>query len=167
MLKRLNSLFKEKKRFITFCVGNHIVFWLELLITFVLTEFVMLRSYSSYAISLMIGFVILFVFHQYYTFKVFDNRWMRMIDFIIVTITFSMFNWGITYFLTTKLEIYYLISIILASGLTVILSYKTNKNYVFNQQLSLKQLVHKKNYSKSTNNIINFPKTTKKIAKSN
>ena len=136
MIEKLSTFVHTKKKFITFCVGNHLVFWIELLLTFLFVSFVGISSLIAYGIALVVGYVLLFSFHRSYTFKALDAQKRRLVYFTFSTFLFYLINWILYSVLVTFFGIYYILAILLAGGFTTLFSYKTNRYWVFKKQIN-------------------------------
>ena len=118
---------KDIYRYIKFLIGGGISLIINLIITYVLTEYFYLWHMLSFLIALGIEIVFLFAYHSFVTF----NKKGRVSIFIIIILIISGMNWIAVYFLSIIIGIQYLIAIILSAGAISIINYLLNKNFVF------------------------------------
>ena len=123
----IKELKKDIYRYIKFLIGGSISLIINLIITYVLTEYLNLWHMLSFSIALGVEIVFLFAYHSFVTF----NKKGRVSIFIIIILIISGMNWIAVYFLSIIIGIQYLIAIILSAGAISIINYLLNKNFVF------------------------------------
>ncbi len=123
----------EIKKFFKYGVGGGFAFLVTFALTYLLTEKFHLFYLMSAIIGYLSGFLINFTFQVFITFKtkteVYFQRFLKFCFFQIIGLSFYSL---LLAFFTEVLNIYYLYSLILASGLTYILNFYLAKNFVFN-----------------------------------
>ena len=124
----IKELKKDIYRYIKFLIGGGISLIINLIITYVLTEYLNLWHMLSFSIALGVEIVFLFTYHSFITF----NKKGRVSIFIIIILIISGMNWVAVYCLSIIIGIQYLIAIILSAGAISIINYLLNKNFVFN-----------------------------------
>jgi|ETNmetMinimDraft_33_1059910.scaffolds.fasta_scaffold68180_2 putative flippase GtrA len=124
----IKELKKDIYRYIKFLIGGSISLIINLIITYVLTEYLNLWHMLSFSIALGVEIVFLFAYHSFITF----NKKGRVSIFIIIILIISGMNWIAVYFLSIIIGIQYLIAIILSAGAISIINYLLNKNFAFN-----------------------------------
>ena len=118
---------KDIYRYLKFVFGGGFSLILNLLITYVLTEYLQLWHMLSFSIALGIEILFLFVYHSLITFK----KKGKLLLFIFVILTISLMNWLAVYLLSVIIGIQYLIAITLSAGAISIINYLLNRNLVF------------------------------------
>jgi putative flippase GtrA len=123
---------EEIKKFLKYGVGGGLAFLITFVLTYLLTEKIHLFYLISAIIGYLSGFLINFTFQAFITFKtkkeLYFQRFLKFIFFQIIGLAFYSF---LLAFFTEVLNIYYLYSLILSSGLTYILNFYLAKNFVF------------------------------------
>ncbi len=129
MLEDLFLKFKSDLfRYVKFVFGGGIALILNLILTYILTEYLGLWHMISFAIALGLELLFLFIYHTFITFK----KRGRKIIFILIISFISALNWILVFILTQELKLHYLISIVLVAGVVSIINYTLNRNLVFN-----------------------------------
>lgn len=128
----LKELLKHK-RYAFFCIGGISVFLIEVIMTIILTEFFHIWHMYSYALSLILGLVILFAYHSFITFENLRNILNNFSRFTAVYFSSYIASW-ILVLIITHLGLHYIISIIIISISLSIFTYKINKKWVFNNR---------------------------------
>lgn len=133
--KLLNIIYREK-RLITFLFGNHLAFLGEILLTWILTEAFYMHYIFSYGISLIIGWIFVFLFHHYITFEIKSDSYRRLPLFIVITAISNTLSWFLVYLLTQLLNQHflhrhYIMTIIIVSIPMSLIYYILNKKFVF------------------------------------
>ena len=118
---------KEISRYVKFVIGGGFSLISNLLITYILTEYLHLWHMVSYLIALGIEILFLYIYHSLITFKTKG----KLLLFITVILIISVMNWIAVYFLSVLIRIQYLIAIILSAGAISIINYLLNRNLVF------------------------------------
>lgn len=129
---------KEIIRFFIFTIGNSLSFWLQLLLTFLLTELLHLFYIFSYTISLVLATIGLFFYNKYITFKKKDKHLiLSLIKFTFLTLAIYIPNIILVYFITYLLNKFitfkenYLIAIIIVSIPYAFIYYLLSKKWIF------------------------------------
>jgi putative flippase GtrA len=120
----------KHRRYILFCVGGILVFLFDVLATIVLTEFFNIWHMYSYAFALVLGTLILFIYHLIVTFNDRNNLLNKFFRFVILYIVSYVIAW-LFVFIATHIGVHYVISIIIISLFLSFINYKLNKNWVF------------------------------------
>lgn len=129
MKKLILSEFKQDLfRYVKFIFGGGLSLILNLLVTYVLTEFLHLWHMISYSIALGLEIIFLFLYHSVVTFK----QRGKFLLFAVIILFISTLNWIFVYLLSVTLEIQYLISIVVVALGISVLNYLMNKKLVFN-----------------------------------
>ena len=118
---------KDIYRYSKFVFGGGFSLILNLLITYVLTEYLQLWHMLSFSIALGIEILFLFVYHSFITF----NKEGKLSLFIIIILIISAMNWVAVYFLSIIIEVQYLMAITLSAGVISIINYLLNRSIVF------------------------------------
>ena len=113
--------------------GGIITFFLETLMTIILTEIARLHSTISYAISLILGLLVLFHFHRYLTFKVKKNKTKQLVRFFTLYGTTYFTNWLLV--ATITIFINYIYAIIIVNMILWPMSYLLNDKWVFRKSI--------------------------------
>jgi putative flippase GtrA len=123
---------EEIKKFLEYGVGGGVAFLITFSLTYLLTEKIHLFYLMSAIIGYLSGFLINFIFQAFITFKTKKEFYFqRFLKFVFFQI-FGLIVYSLSLaFFTEILNIYYLISLILSSGLTYILNFYLAKNFVF------------------------------------
>ena len=125
------NLYNEFKldlfRYVKFIFGGGLSLVLNLIITYILTEFFLMWHMISFAIALGAELLFLLTYHTFITFK----KKGRIIHFIIIISLISGINWILVYIMTVLFNFNYLISIVLVAGFVSIVNYVLNRNVVF------------------------------------
>lgn len=118
---------KDLFQYVKFVFGGGISLVLNLIVTYVLTEFLHLWHMVSFGIALLLEIIFLFGYHSFITFK--KNG--RFVSFATVVLIISGLNWVAVYLLTEVLSLQYMIAIVLSAGTISIANYLINKKLVF------------------------------------
>ncbi|MFZ8806379.1 MAG: GtrA family protein [Minisyncoccia bacterium] len=123
----------EIKKFFKYGIGGGWAFLVTFALTYLLTEKIHLFYLISAIIGYLSGFLINFTFQAFITFKtkteLYFRRFLKFCFFQIIGLVFYSL---LLAFFTEVLNIYYLYSLILSSGLTYILNFYLAKTFVFN-----------------------------------
>jgi putative flippase GtrA len=124
---------KDLVKFLKYGIGGGLAFITTLSLTYFLTEKIKIYYLISAILGYFAGFLINFTFQAFITFKtkneLYFQRFLKFVFFQIVgLIAYSL----LLAFFTEFFNIYYLISLILSSGLTYILNFYLAKAFVFN-----------------------------------
>jgi putative flippase GtrA len=124
---------KDLLKFLKYGVGGGLAFITTFSLTYFLTEKIKIYYLISAVLGYLSGFLINFTFQAFITFKtkteLYFQRFLKFCFFQIIGLAFYSF---LLAFFTEVLNIYYLFSLILSSGLTYILNFYLAKNFVFN-----------------------------------
>jgi putative flippase GtrA len=123
---------KDLEQFFKYGIGGGLAFIITFCLTYFLTEKIKIYYLISAILGYFAGFCINFIFQAFITFQtkkeLYFQRFLKFIFFqIIGLIAYSL----LLAFFTEFFNIYYLISLILSSGLTYILNFHLAKNFVF------------------------------------
>jgi len=135
MKKIFYKLYKKLllfRRYIIFIFGGGLGLVINLLITFVLTEYFYLWHMFSYSIGLTLNIIINYIYHTKITFKI-ERSKNRLIKFVVVFLLMVLLNWFFVYYFTEIIGFkkYYLIVIVAVTFVLSIINYLINKLYVF------------------------------------
>jgi putative flippase GtrA len=123
---------KDLVKFFKYGIGGGLAFVITFSLTYFLTEKIKVYYLISAALGYFAGFLINFTFQAFITFKtkteLYFQRFLKFCFFQIIGLIFYSF---LLAFFTEILNIYYLFSLILSSGLTYILNFYLAKNFVF------------------------------------
>jgi putative flippase GtrA len=123
---------EEIKKFFKYGVGGGLAFIITLSLTYFLTEKIKIYYLISAVFGYLSGFLINFTFQAFITFKtkteLYFRRFLKFCFFQIIGLAFYSL---LLAFFTEVLNIYYLYSLILSSGLTYILNFYLAKTFVF------------------------------------
>jgi putative flippase GtrA len=124
---------KDLVKFLKYGIGGGLAFIITFSLTYFLTEKIKIYYLFSAILGYFAGFLINFTFQAFITFKtkteLYFQRFLKSIFFQIIGLAFYSL---LLAFFTEVLNIYYLYSLILSSGLTYILNFYLAKNFVFN-----------------------------------
>lgn len=123
--------FFRSRSYVYFFSGSISVSIFELILTIYLTETFNIWYLYSYSLSLLVGLILLYLFHASITFnRSKENLFKDFFKFFILYL--NSFVMSIFFvFLTTKVGLHYMYSVILISALLSIFNYKMNKRWVF------------------------------------
>jgi putative flippase GtrA len=123
---------KDLVKFFKYGIGGGLAFITTLSLTYFLTEKIKIYYLISAVLGYLSGFLINFTFQAFITFKTKTELYFqRFLKFIFIQIIGLAFYSLLLAFFTEVLNIYYLYSLILSSGLTYILNFYLAKNFVF------------------------------------
>lgn len=122
---------KDIFRYVKFIFGGGLSLILNLIVTYLLTEFLMLWHMVSFGIALAIEILFLFTYHSLVTFR----KRGKFGLFVIVILFISVLNWLFVYLFSVVLGIQYLISIVVVALIISLLNYFLNKKLVFKPKL--------------------------------
>jgi len=124
---------EEIKKFFIYGIGGGLAFLITFTLTYLLTQKVHLFYLISAIIGYLSGFLVNFIFQSFITFKTKTEFYLqRFLKFILFQIIGLIFYSFLLTFFTEVLNIYYLYSLVLSSGLTYILNFYLSKKFVFN-----------------------------------
>jgi len=143
--------------------GGIITSFVEILITIILTETIGLNSRISYAISLILGSLVLFHFHRHLTFKVKNNKIKQLTKFSTAYGIICIANWLLVLIITSFIN--YVYAIIIVSTILWPINYLLNDKWVFRNKT--KKLFKNNRQIKTPNSILitgkNQHKKNKKV----
>ena len=113
---------KDLFRYVKFVFGGGLSLILNLIVTYLLTEFLMLWHMFSFTIALCVEFFFLFIYHSVVTFK----KRGKFLIFALVIIFISALNWLFVYIFSVTFQIQYLISIVVVALIISVLNYLLN-----------------------------------------
>jgi len=123
---------KDLLKFLKYGVGGGLAFITTFSLTYLLTEKIKIYYLISAILGYFAGFLINFTFQAFITFKtkteLYFRRFLKFCFFQIIGLAFYSL---LLAFFTEVLNIYYLYSLILSSGLTYILNFYLAKIFVF------------------------------------
>jgi putative flippase GtrA len=123
---------RDLVKFLKYGIGGGLASIITFSLTYFLTEKIKIYYLISAILGYFAGFLINFIFQAFITFKtkteLYFQRFLKFIFFQIIGLAFYSF---LLAFFTEILNIYYLYSLILSSGLTYILNFYLAKNFVF------------------------------------
>jgi putative flippase GtrA len=124
---------EEIKKFFIYGIGGGLAFLITFTLTYLLTQKFHLFYLISAIIGYLSGFLVNFIFQSFITFKTKKEFYLqRFLKFILFQIIGLIFYSFLLTFFTEVLNIYYLYSLVLSSGLTYILNFYLSKKFVFN-----------------------------------
>ena len=115
-------------------VGVGIVGLLVLLgITYALTEYFRWWYFLSFVIGTVVSWTSIFFLNSFFTFSGHDkSRYGRKYVFFIATYLGAFIvNAGLVYFFTSRISLYYLLSITLATAFTTVVTFALSKLLIF------------------------------------
>jgi putative flippase GtrA len=123
---------KDLEQFFKYGIGGSLAFIITFSLTYFLTEKIRIYYLISAILGYFAGFLINFIFQAFITFRTkTEFYFQKFLKFILFQI-FGLIVYSLSLvFFTEILNIYYLISLILSSGLTYILNFYLAKNFVF------------------------------------
>jgi putative flippase GtrA len=123
---------KDLVKFFKYGIGGGLAFIITFSLTYFLTEKIRIYYLISAILGYFAGFLINFIFQDFITFQTKKELYFkRFLKFIFFQI-FGLIVYSLSLaFFTEILNIYYLISLILSSGLSYILNFYLAKNFVF------------------------------------
>ncbi len=127
MRPTFESFYPGLRRYFTFLFGGGLGLIINVIITYLLTEFFGLWHMVSFSIAMGLEVIFLFTYHTLVTFKKRGN----LLRYLIVVLSVGGLNWLAVYFLSVILPVPYLIAIILSAGVISIANYLLNKKLVF------------------------------------
>jgi len=104
---------------------------MQLFLTVLLTEVVLMTYYFSHAIGLAVAWSLNFIFNLKYTFHVRGNMPVRMERFVLVAVASSLFNWIFVVASVEFFSMHYFISIIIVSIMLSAVIFATEELWVF------------------------------------
>jgi putative flippase GtrA len=124
---------KDLVKFFKYGIGGGLAFIITFSLTYFLTEKIRIYYLISAILGYFAGFLINFIFQAFITFQTktefYFQRFLKFVFFQIFGLV--VYSLSLAFF-TEILNIYYLISLILSSGLTYILNFYLAKAFVFN-----------------------------------
>ncbi len=127
MISSLTEFKQDLYRYAKFLVGGGLSLGLNIIITYIFTEFLHFWHMVSFTIAIALEILFLFTYHSLVTFQKRGNFYR----FVLVVLFIVGLNWVGVYFLSVILDIHYIIAIILSSGVISIINYILNKKVVF------------------------------------
>lgn len=127
---------KTLERYFIFIIGGGFGLLVNIIITFILTEFFHFWHMLSYSIGLIFNIIVNFTYHRFITFATKDNWIENIIKFITGYFMIVIINWILVYifteiFIFSIFRYYYIIVIIFITFLVSIFNYAINKRWVF------------------------------------
>jgi len=123
---------KDLIKFLKYGIGGGLAFIITFGLTYLLTEKANFYYLISAVLGYIAGFFVNFTFQAFITFQTRTNYYFqRFLKFIFFQIIGLICYSSLLAFFTEALNIYYLVSLILSSGLTYILNFYLVKNFVF------------------------------------
>ncbi len=119
------------KKLATFAFGGSVGAVINWAITYALTEYFYLYYLLSNLIGSTMNIMFNFVYHRSITFSVFSDIRRRFVKFLIFSIIILILNISITFTLTEVFGLWYLFSVIIATGIVVVFNFAVNQLYVF------------------------------------
>ena len=122
---------QSKGNFVKFALGGISIFIYEIIVTVLLTELLAIHFLFSYALSLISGLGLLFLYHTYYTFDLNQHSLRSLGRFLSVYFGMYLIAW-VGVYIFTLFEYHYLWAIVVMSIACSFLNYEINKRWVFN-----------------------------------
>ena len=126
----------KKSTFAKFCTGGIVVFSFEYILTLFLVEILGFSVRPSYALSLLIGIVVLYYYQKKITFDLHHECYKMFSKFVFTMGLIYIVNFLITSYLINWI-VYYLAIPIVASIMSLF-GYLVNKNVVFKKKVICK-----------------------------
>ena len=119
------------RQFFLYCVGGAMAAVANLVVTYALTEWLLVWYLASYVIGTSIAIFVNFLYQRKVTFGVADQVMQRVRRFLVVmAIAFAM-NVSMVYTLTDILGVWYLASVVMVTLVVVVFNYGANKIWTF------------------------------------
>lgn len=140
MKKAIKNILKS--RYPQFVIGSLSVFLFEYLLTIFLTEVMMIREHVSYLIAIVLGVILIFIYHHKVTFTTKTKDYSKSgIRFAGLNIIYYSLNWYLVYSLTKHIQysflwdrhFNYLIIIPVVSITLSLFSYLISDQWVFRE----------------------------------
>ncbi|MBT4824218.1 hypothetical protein HN695_04435 [Candidatus Woesearchaeota archaeon] len=119
------------KQFIRYAVFGSVIYWIQIILTTLITEITGLWHLYSFLISLFLGWSASFFVHKHLTFKAKDINNTKFFIFILVLFAMYTIWFGLNYVLHLFITKYYVIVIIVSSIPSSLLGYYLNRYIVF------------------------------------
>jgi len=127
---------EDIKRYFIFLLGGGLGLLVNLILTFIFTEYFLLDSMISYSIGLIANIFVNFTYHINITFKIKQVNARKIVKFIAVFSAITLMNWILVYLFTKKIvffewHYYYLATIFVVTLFISIINFIINKAWVF------------------------------------
>jgi putative flippase GtrA len=129
---------KELQRFFTFALVGMTAFAVLMAVTVILTELVRFPYYVSYAIGLLLAWVLNFIGQMNITFEATGNVMKRFGRFTIASIVHGVTSWLLVLFLVEVFGLHYVITIVIVTPVLAIGNFIAQKMWVFKKQVPRK-----------------------------
>ena len=123
-----------RNKFVRFGAAGVFTYFLNIGITFLLTEIVGLYYLYSYIIAWSIIIIINFILNLRFIFSVKGYTARRFIKYVLFWAVFTVTNIYLVKLFTEVLGLYYLLSITTITGVLFVVKYFTYKNLVFHKE---------------------------------
>ncbi len=121
------------KSFSSFLISGSLAFGVNLILTYFLTEFFGLWYLFSVIIGTLISWTVMFFLNTEYAFK--DHKLGNLrgayIKNVFLYVVLTPIGWGLIYWLTSILGIYYLLSQIVVVGGMSVVSFFLTRRFIF------------------------------------
>ncbi|MBT4540407.1 hypothetical protein HOC35_02745 [Candidatus Woesearchaeota archaeon] len=119
------------KKFIRYVMFGSIIYWIQIILTGLITEITGLWHVYSFLISLLLGWGASFFVHKHLTFQAKNLENTKFFIFILVLFTIYTMWFGMNYIFQLLIPKYYLLVIIGSSIPSGLLGYYLNRSFVF------------------------------------
>ena len=123
------------KKYYTYLIGGFINFVLKIVLTVILTEYLKISYFVSYIITLCIVIIYSFCYNMYLTFKVTHDKAINFMKYIIALLFFNFIDASMVRILTEYVKLYYVVSIIIVTGILLILKFIVFDKIVFSRKI--------------------------------
>lgn len=136
MIEHIRASLVRYRRFILFCFVGGVGLLVNLAISYALTEYAGLWYFFSFIIATLVAWTVMFFLNSHVTFKGHskENYFKRYITYITGYTGAFFVNAALVFILTSIMNIYYIISIIVAAVITTIITFSFSKSYVYHDQ---------------------------------
>ena len=121
-------------KFSKFLLGGGLGYIINIVSTYVLTEFFGLYYLLSYTISFSVVILFHFFFNTYIIFKLEKEHFKRFFYYLFSVLFFTVSNIFLVKVFTEYLKLYYLFSIIIVTASLFLLKFFIYKDYVFKNE---------------------------------
>jgi putative flippase GtrA len=130
--KEKQNMSKGFMRFLKYsCIGGG-TFTLDLILLFVLTDWIGINYLVSAALSFGLAITVNYYFSRNYVFPESEQKTLRgYFWFIVIALSGMAFVVGMMYILVTKLAVYYILARIMVAGITGLWNYFLNLYFNF------------------------------------
>lgn len=125
------STSKTLKEIILYCIGGGTAFVVTFIVTFVLTEIAHFYYLLSAGTAYIIAFFVNFTFQNRVTFKSERSNTRKLFLFFVVQFLGLLSMLTLLHIFTEWFGVFYLLSLVVASGIVAVLTFSASKFLVF------------------------------------